>query len=471
MDLNLTNLSKITNKKFYREYDNSDRYLVLNGGGDSGKSHYAATKIVTRCLYAAANGYKHKFIVVRKTQPAVRKSAFVLVQEKIKLFNLPSKTVKINNTMLEITIFGNQQIIFCGLDDYEKIKSIEGITGAWLEEPTELSAKDFRQLDLRIRGFTDDYMQIIFSFNPIDVNNWLNSEFFTGLTEDGKPRSDFSDVTPSDWPKHKMRKKIEIEVDGKTYRNFVTTVHSTYKDNKWTTPAGIAVLEGLKEKDPNFYKVYALGQWGVLKGLIYEEYTEIKQWPEKFETSCYGLDFGFSNNPSALVEIGITGSDLYLREHVYETGLTNPDIADKMSIVFGDKNETTIADNAEPKSITELCLAGFHVLPCKKGPDSVRQGIQKVKQYKIHIMSDSLNLLKEIRSYKWAVDKNDKPTNKPVDHLNHLMDAARYGVQHLTTLIKGGIEILDNDAKEERKAVLVAEDYDPLFDDSLYEDF
>jgi phage terminase large subunit len=458
MVIDLTNISKITNNKFMPEYESRDRHLVLHGGGDSGKSHFAATKIICRCLVAEANGFQHKFLVTRKTQPAVRKSAFALVKEKLKLFNLPKSAVKIHETMMEISIF-RSKIIFVGLDDPEKIKSIEGITGTWQEEPTELKPDDSRQLDLRMRGFIDDYMQHIYTFNPIDVNNWLNSEFFTGLDNEGKPRPDFFDVTPKDWPSHKTRKEFRTKV-----------VHSTYQDNRWTTPAGIATLEGLKHKDPNFYKVYCLGQWGVLKGLIYEHWKQTELWPAKFDIRGYGLDFGFTNHPSAWIEAGIIGNDLFLRERFYEKGLTNADIADIMNdqLKEGDSSPT-IADCAEPKSIAELKRAGMYVLPCKKGKDSIVHGIQKVKQFNIYVHADSVNLIKELRAYKWGVDKNDKATNKPVDYLNHALDAMRYVVEYLTNFVKINIDY-DNDPKEERKAELQSEDYNPITDDSIWND-
>jgi phage terminase large subunit len=452
------------------EYDCRDRYLILHGGGDAGKSHFVPVKLIARCLIAEQHGFAHKFIVTRKTQPAVRKSAFTLTQNKLALFNIPGKYIKIHQTMMEISIYGSK-IMFTGLDDPEKIKSIEGLTGGWLEEPTELKAVDFRQLDLRVRGFTEDYMQFILSFNPIDINNWLNSEFFTGLDDEGKPRADFSDVTPEGWPSHKRRKKIEIEVDGVKYANYATTVHSTYKDNRWTTPQGIAVLEGLKSKDPNFYKVYCLGEWGVLKGLIYENWREIVKWPEKFDIKAYGLDFGFSNHPSAWVECGIIGNKLYLREKLYEKGLTNADIADIITDKLEkDDNTPSIADCAEPKSIVELTRAGLYVLPCKKGKDSIVHGIQKVKQFEIYVDSASVNLIKELRAYKWGVDKNDKPTNKPVDYLNHALDAARYAVEYLTNFVKINIEY-PADEREERKEEIQSEGYNELEDDSLFEEF
>lgn len=471
MEIDLTQLKAITNKKFMPEYDCRDRYLVFYGGGNSGKSHFCATKIVARCLLAEAEGFRHKFLVTRKTQPAVRKSAFELVKTKIELFGLPRRAVKINKTMLEIRIY-HQLIMFAGLDDPEKIKSIEGVTSTWEEEPTELKRNDHTQLDLRLRGFKEDYMQMMLSLNPIDEQNWINVEFFTGLDNEDRPRDDFSDVTPKKWPKYKKRVKFTSIVDGEEFSNYATTIHSTVDDNRWATREEKAVLEALKFKDPNYYKVYRKGEWGVLKGLIFDRWDECREWPKKFDISGYGLDFGFTNHPSAMVHAGIIGDNLYLKEEFYEKGLTNADIADRMADIIDEETGwATVADCAEPKSIAELCRAGLFVLPCKKGKDSIVHGIQTLKQYNIHVHPESVNLIKELRAYKWAVDKNDKPTNKPVDYLNHLLDAARYIVTHLVGHIDAGIESIGGDPKEERKEELQAEEYSPELDDDLYEDF
>ncbi len=135
-----------------------------------------------------------------------------------------------------------------------------------------------------------------------------------------------------------------------------------------------------------------------------------------------------------------------------------------------DRETVTIADCAEPKSIAELNKAGLYVLPCKKGKDSIVHGIQRVKQYNIHVHPESVNIIKELRAYKWATDANDRPINKPVDYLNHAIDAIRYIVQHLTNHTKVTLEF-GLDAKEERKLALQADGYDPLEDDAIWEDY
>lgn len=202
--------------------DNESRYLVLYGGAGSGKSVAAAQKIIIRMLEESP----HKFLVVRKVANTIRNSVFSLIRGTIADWGL-SKLFKINKSDMDITCINGNQIIFAGLDDVEKLKSIHGITGMWIEEASELIQEDFQQLDLRLRGFTPNYKQIIVSFNPISITHWLKTVFFD-------------------------QKKSNARV-----------IHTTYRDNKFIDDEYKSTLEALKEQDPYYYSVYALGEWGV----------------------------------------------------------------------------------------------------------------------------------------------------------------------------------------------------------------
>ena len=463
MKFDLTKLKKTTNESFWPLYTNKDDIIVLCGGGDSGKSWFAADKLALRTLRAAEKGYKHKILVVRKTQPAVAKSAFDLAWKSCNKLGLkPPYASRVSNPMT-IRNRWDSEYIFMGMDDPEKIKSIEGVTIIWCEEATELNVKDFWQLTIRLRGQLPDYAQIMLSFNPIDEQNWVKKEFFD-------PAPNRTDVTPADWPSNMTRYEILVEVDNFKFKQYVTIHRSTYHDNKFATARDIAVLEGYKYKDANFYKVYCLGEWGVLKGLVYENWDTIKTWPERFEYHGYGLDFGYSNHPSALVECGVRGDEVYIREHIYDKGLTNDAIADKMGICLDTDSGTVVADCAEPKSIEEIYRRGFNIHPCKKGKDSINNGIQRVKQYKLHVHESSINTIKELNAYKWAEDKNGNMLNKPVDAFNHSMDAMRYILTHLVGMVKGTVEFSEIDPKEERKEYLQVEDYDEYTDEELWEE-
>jgi phage terminase large subunit len=231
INIDLTELPNLTNDKFYPLYTNKDRYLVLMGGGGSGKSVFTAQKIIVRML----TEQKHRFLVLRKVAKTLRESVFTEIKNVInrwglqKLFKIPKGT----SSELHITCVNGNEILFAGLDDVEKLKSISGITSVWMEEASECTPEDFRQLDIRLRGRTLNYKQFMITFNPIDINHWLKKEFF----------------------EHKKQN--------------AATLHSTYQDNKFLDKEAIAVLEAFKETDPYFYQVYALGEWGVLGKTIF----------------------------------------------------------------------------------------------------------------------------------------------------------------------------------------------------------
>ncbi len=431
MEIDLNDLDKATNEAFYPLYKCKDRYLILWGGAGSGKSYFAAEKILVRCLYGLEHNIKHKFLCLRKTQPAARKSIFALFQEYISDWGL-TNIIHVNRSIMEMTFKNGTQIVCGGLDDPEKIKSIVGVTGVWLEEPTEITIDDFTQVDLRLRGITESYKQIMLSFNPITITSWVKKRFFDDVKK--------GDIVKAVFPSSE-RHRIVRQIRGKVLEVFTTLHHSTYNDNRFIDPQYMAILEDLINRDRNFHNVYALGKWGVLKGLIYDNWDTVSKWPDKFEKHGFGLDFGFSNNPSCLIEVGITGDEIWEREHFYETGLTNQDIAARMNNCLPDDYNLVCADCAEPKSIQEIKNCQINIFPCAKGKDSVVHGVQLVRQHKVHILNDSINLIKEKESYKWAEDKDGNTRNKPVDFMNHLMDAERYIITKLIGKVPAGIYV------------------------------
>jgi phage terminase large subunit len=208
--------------------DEQSRYLILYGGAGSGKSVTAAQKIIIRCLEEKG----HKFLVVRKVANTMRNSVFSLLRGTIAEWGL-SELFKVNKSDMDITCVNGNQIIFAGLDDVEKLKSVHGVTGMWLEEASEMLQEDFQQLDLRLRGQTKYYKQIMISFNPISITHWLKLVFFD-------------------------LKKSNSKV-----------IHTTYKDNTFIDDEYKSTLEALKEQDPYYYSVYALGEWGVTGKTIF----------------------------------------------------------------------------------------------------------------------------------------------------------------------------------------------------------
>jgi len=233
--LDFSFIPNVTNPIYYPLYFDESRYLVLWGGGSSGKSYFAAEKIIDRVVEERP----HKILCVRKVGKTIRESQFAELKRVVydwgleKLFKFPKGAT--SELYIQCALNGNE-VIFTGLDDVEKMKSIVGITSMWIEEPTELEAEDLRQLDIRMRGQTKHYKQIILTFNPIYITHWLKSEFFN--RENPKANA--------------------------------TTCHSTYKNNKFLDEASIEVLEGFKLTDPYYYSVYCLGQWGILGKTIFD---------------------------------------------------------------------------------------------------------------------------------------------------------------------------------------------------------
>lgn len=395
MNIDLSALRERINSKYYPLLKCKDRFLVLYGSAGSGKSHFIAQKWLVRILVGMKTGKKHRFLALRKTQPAVKKSVFALIKKYIYAWGI-DHLVKINSHEMTFTFVGGSEIICGGLDDPEKIKSIEGITGIWLEEATEFTVDDFRQLNLRVRGFTESYKQIILSFNPISKTSWVHKEFF------------------------------------KSPKDNATVVHSTYKDNRFLDDEYIKVLEDLEEEDPAYHRVYALGEWGELKGLIYGNWDVIDKFPDNVDEEIYSLDFGF-NNPSCLLKIGIKDSKhVYIQELIYESKLTNGQLIEKTEDLVEeekvDKEHLFKADSAEPDRIQEFSNAGFFITPCRKGKNSVKDGIDVVKRKKLHITKDSVNVIDEIQAYKWKEDKEGNTLDEPVKFKDHGMDAIRYGI-------------------------------------------
>lgn len=397
-------LPELTNEKYLPLYENRDRYLLLYGGAGSGKSHFAAQKLLIRILVAIKRGYKEKFLVLRKTQPALRKSVFALLNSYIDRWGI-SKIMQVNKTDMTFTFAGGSEILCGGLDDPEKLKSIDGITSIWIEEPTELSKEDFMQVNLRLRGETPSYKQIILSFNPILRISWLHTYFF----ENSTPES-------------------------------THICHSTYLDNRFIDAEYIDVLKNYENQDYTYYQIYTLGQWGMLQNLIFTNWT-VKDIPcqdQYYDSVLNGLDFGF-NHPSALVRVGVRDDELYIFDELYEKGLTNNEL---ISLVKEKRIRQVItADSAEPARIEEFRKAGIAIKPSIKGPGSVKDGIDWVKRHKVYIHPRCVNTIKEISSYKYKEDKNGNVFDEPVPFNDDAMAALRYAVEELVTSIEIEFEV------------------------------
>lgn len=388
MKINIRLDPKIFNPVYLPYLTTTNRYEIYYGGAGSGKSVFVAQKLAFKLL-----NRRRKLLVVRKVGRTLRDSVFAEFMALVEKWQL-AEFVKVNKSDMTLTFPNRSQILFKGLDDPEKIKSIQGITDIWVEEATELTAEDFRQLDLRLRGLVED-KQIILTFNPISALHWLKAEFFDRKRDD------------------------------------TLILRTTYKDNRFLDDEYCRVLESLKEKDYTYYQIYALGEWGVLGNLIYTNYIieDIPQDAAAYSSTYAGIDFGF-NDPSAIIRVGWKDSELYILDEFYQSGLTNAELIKRAKEIIP-AGEVVTADSAEPDRIHEFRRAGFNIQPAKKGKDSVKFGIDWIKRRKIHIHPSCQNFINEIQSYKYREDKAGNVLDEPVDLNNHAMDALRYACQPL----------------------------------------
>ena len=359
---------------------------VLYGGAGSGKSYTMAQFLI---FYKLAEGNK-RILITRKTNPALKISAYQLIISLLREYNIPFALNKADQTVK----VGSSEILFKSMDDPEKIKSAE-FNYIWMEEATEFTLDDYRQLRLRLRRQTDKKNQIFLTFNPISKNNWVYKEFFE--------------------TKHKD----------------VAILKTTYKDNGFLDKEYVQTLENLINEDEAYYRVYALGEFVSLKGMIYSNYEIISEIPDHFDEVIYGLDFGY-NNPTALIKIGILDERLYILDEMYERGLTNADLIDQLRRIVESTNSSIYADSAEPNRIEEIRRAGFNIYPANK---SVKDGIDFVKRHRLYIHASCTNVIKEIESYKWKKDKDGNVLEEPIKFMDHAMDAIRYAIfTHFTQI-------------------------------------
>jgi len=212
--------------------------------------------------------------------------------------------------------------------------------------------------------------------------------------------------------------------------NEFTLITSNYKDNHHLPPSIAHEIELRASRDPNYKRIHIDCEYGIYEGLIFPEVILIDEMPQD-ATPGYGLDFGFINDPTALVDVRIAGENLYLDQMVYQTGLTAPDIIALLKS-FNLGRREIIADSADPRMIEEIRRGGFNIFPAVKGAGSVVHGLDSMKRYKIHLTKRSIDGIKEFRNYQWKIDSSGKKLNEPVDYWNHLIDAARYRVAKIT---------------------------------------
>jgi phage terminase large subunit len=401
---------KIFNPIYLPLLNDEHRYILLYGGRDSAKSYFAAQKVIIDTMRKPYSRY----ILVRKAYAHIKDSQFQTIKDIIISYGLMDFFVFIENPLRIIFKKNGNMIIARGLDKEHKTKSIKDPTGVWYEEMNEIGFNDFIKTTTSLRG---GIIQEVATFNPEMETEWINSYFFPAKESYEKIDGNFHYV--------------------KSIRPDTTILHTTYKDNCYVTPQSAELLESFKNIDDNYYRIYTLGLWGgVLEGLIYENWAIADEIPKESKFLGYGLDWGFTNDPTAIIRANIGENVLYLDEILYKKSVTNQDISRYLISAGINRKDEIVADSAEPKSIQELYAAGWNVHPAIKGPDSVRAGINKVKQFRIVVTSRSYNLIRELKNYRWKMDKDNNSLNEPIDNYNHGLDAVRYVVLNKILLCK-----------------------------------
>ena len=372
--------------------DYSHRYEVYYGGAGSGKSVFIAQKI----LFKALND-KRKVLIVRKTLNSQKDSCWRLILEQLSQWQIRS-LCKVRITDFTIELPNGSTLLFKGLDDSERIKSIVGITDIWIEEATELIEEDFDQLDLRLRARASD-LQMFVSFNPISKVNYVYRKWFADTAVVGED---------------------------------TLIVKTTYKDNRFLPEEYIKSLEKRIHTNPTYYKIYALGEFCSLDKLVYNNWRVEAFEPPKDGKLIVGLDFGFTNDPTAIVASIVKGDDIFIFKEFTGTGKTNQQIAEIITSM-GFAKSTIIADSAEPKSVAEIKRCGIQrIKESTKGKDSIIHGIQRLQGYNLIVHPSCENIIMELENYSWIKDKTTgEYTNKPIDMFNHSLDALRYSLQAL----------------------------------------
>ena len=390
--------------KGYKDFWNfKGRYRVCKGSRGSKKSKTTALFFIYSMMkYPGAN-----LLVVRKVYRTLKDSCFTDLKWAINTLGVQDYWSVKESPLEIIYIPTGQKILFRGLDDPLKVTSITVETGnlcwAWIEEAYEINKEqDFNMLDESIRGTVEEplYKQITLTFNPWNEKHWLKKRFF------------------------------DVEDEN------IMAKTTNYMCNEWLDDSDKKLFEDMKKNNPRRYQVAGLGNWGIVEGLVYENWEEkgfdVNEISKRRGVkSAFGLDFGYTNDPSAFFcgLIDVANKEIYVFDEIYENAMKNRQIAEEI-IRKGYGKERIVADSQEPKSIDELYDLGLKgIRKSRKGRDSINNGVQYIQDYKIIIHPRCVNFITEISNYMWDKDKFDNPINKPVDDFNHLMDAMRYALE------------------------------------------
>jgi len=362
------------NVVFEHLLDSQKKIVVEQGGTRSGKTY----NILLFIIFHYCQSHTGKTITIcRKTFPALRSSVMRDFIDILKIHNKYNEANH-NKSNSEYKLDGNL-IEFISVDQPQKIRGRKR-EFLFINEANELDYEDWQQLVFRTTE------RIVIDFNPSDFYHWIYDKVI--------PRED------------------------------VEFFKTTYLDNKFLDASIIDEIERLKETDEHYWRIYGLGERGYSKATIFK-YYETDSVPSDAEFVSYGLDYGYTNDPTAMVGVWKRGYDLYIKEYIYQTMMTGRDIHQKLKEI-GINRELIFGDSAEPRLNDEIRRMGWNIKPSVKGKDSINAGIDLLKRFKIHITKDSHNAIQEFRDYKWKEDKSGKLTNQPEPKNDHLIDSTRY---------------------------------------------
>lgn len=413
MQIKKVNIAKLIGKGYKDYWRFKGRYRICKGSRASKKSKTTALYYIAKLMqYSEAN-----LLVVRKVFGTLRDSCYKELKWAIHQLGVDNYWDSTTNP-LEITyIPTGQKIYFRGFDDPLKIASITVDVGVlcwcWIEEAYEITDENsFNMLDESIRGKVPNglFKQITMTFNPWNEQHWIKKRFFDVKDED------------------------------------ILSKTTNYICNEFLDDSDKKVFETMKKNNPRRYKVAGLGDWGIIDGLVYENWEEkefnIDIITERNVKSAFGMDFGYTNDPSTLFcgLVDEVSKEIYVFDEIYKQGMSNEKIYKEVNRKGYSKEHIT-ADSASPKDIDHLRELGLrNIKGSRKGKDSVNNGIQYIQDYKIIVHPKCVNFLTEISNYTWDKDKFGNKINKPIDNFNHLMDAMRYALEDF---IKGDVFSFD----------------------------
>ena len=359
------------------------RFIINVGGTRSSKTYSLCQLMILHCL----NTPKAVVSIVRKSFPALRASVMRDLIEILKDLGIYTETS--HNKTEHIYKFNNGSIIeFFSVDDEQKLRGRKRDI-LWANEANELNYEEFNQLNFRTIS------KLFFDFNPSENFHWL----------------------------------YDLYLKGETIK-----LHSTYKDNPFLAPSIVKQIEDLINVDYEYYKIYCLGEQAIAKSTIYSHQQQFDEYPPKIDNYLYGLDFGY-NHPTALIKISKNENSIYWEEMIYKTHMTSSDLIDLMNKTGIEKHIDIVCDSARPEIIEDLRRAGYNA---KQAIKNVKEGIDAVKSSQLYIHTNSVNIWKEIRSYKWKTN-GEKILDEPVKLNDDALDAARYGTLYIKKNLSSGL--------------------------------